>query len=114
MSMRQIFQHFGHTETFKIYDVEEGKVAHSEVVDTNGSGHGALSGVLKALNADVLICGEVGIPLFFGQAAEVAHSLLAVQFEEPETAVVVLDVHHLPSVGLFAAGLAVRASPRCV
>ncbi len=26
----QIFQHFGHTETFKIYDVEEGKVLHSE------------------------------------------------------------------------------------
>ena len=39
----QIFQHFGHTETFKIYDVEEGKVVHSEVVDTNGSGHGALA-----------------------------------------------------------------------
>ena len=51
----QIFQHFGHTETFKIYDVEEGKVLHSEVVDTNGSGHGALAGVLNALNADVLI-----------------------------------------------------------
>ena len=47
----QIFQHFGHTETFKIYDVEEGKVVHSEVVDTNGSGHGALAGVLNALNA---------------------------------------------------------------
>ena len=45
----QIFQHFGHTETFKIYDVEEGKVVHSEIVDTNGSGHGALAGVLKAL-----------------------------------------------------------------
>ena len=45
----QIFQHFGHTETFKIYDVEEGKVVHSEVVDTNGSGHGALAGVLNAL-----------------------------------------------------------------
>ena len=56
----QIFQHFGHTETFKIYDVEEGKVLHSEVVDTNGSGHGALAGVLKALNADVLICGGIG------------------------------------------------------
>ena len=53
----QIFQHFGHTETFKIYDVEEGKVVHSEVVDTNGSGHGALAGVLNALNADFLICG---------------------------------------------------------
>ena len=48
------------TETFKIYDVEEGKVVHSEVVDTNGSGHGALAGVLKALNADVLICGGIG------------------------------------------------------
>ena len=54
----QIFQHFGHTETFKIYDVEEGKVVHSEVVDTNGSGHGALAGVLNALNADVLIRSE--------------------------------------------------------
>ena len=49
----QIFQHFGHTETFKIYDVEEGKVVHSEVVDTNGSGHGALAGFLNALHADV-------------------------------------------------------------
>ena len=56
----QIFQHFGHTETFKIYDVEEGKVVHSEVVDTNGNGHGALAGVLNALNADVLICGGIG------------------------------------------------------
>ena len=51
--------------------------------------------------------GEVGVPLFFVQAAEVAHGLLAVQLEEPEAAVVVFDVHHLPSVGLFAAGLAV-------
>ena len=56
----QIFQHFGHTEAFKIYDVEEGKIVHSEVVDTNGSGHGALAGVLNALNADVLICGGIG------------------------------------------------------
>ena len=49
-----------YAETFKIYDVEEGKVVHSEVVDTNGSGHGALAGVLNALNADVLICGGIG------------------------------------------------------
>ena len=56
----QIFQHFGHTETFKIYDIEEGKVVHSEVVDTNGNGHGALAGILNALNADVLICGGIG------------------------------------------------------
>ena len=57
----EIFQHFGHTEQFKIYDVQEGKVATAEVVDTNGSGHGALAGVLHALNVDVLICGGIGV-----------------------------------------------------
>ena len=56
----QIIQHFGHTAEFKVYDVEDGKVIHSEVVDTNGSGHGALAGVLNALKADVLICGGIG------------------------------------------------------
>lgn len=56
----EIFQHFGHTEQFKIYDVEDGKILSSEVVDTNGSGHGALVGVLSALRADILICGGIG------------------------------------------------------
>ena len=40
MKMDRFFSIFGHTEAFKIYDVEDGKVVHSEVVDTNGSGHG--------------------------------------------------------------------------
>ena len=56
----QIFQHFGHTEQFKVYDVENGAITASKVVDTNGSGHGALAGVLTALGADVLICGGIG------------------------------------------------------
>lgn len=56
----QIFQHFGHTEQFKVYDIEDNKVVSSEVVSTNGSGHGALAAVLQALNADVLICGGIG------------------------------------------------------
>lgn len=56
----QIFQHFGHTEQFKLYDVEEGNILSSEVVDTNGSGHGALAGVLHALRVDILICGGIG------------------------------------------------------
>ena len=55
-----IFQHFGHTEQFKIYDVQEGTVRSTQVVDTNGSGHGALAGVLNALNVDALICGGIG------------------------------------------------------
>lgn len=56
----QIFQHFGHTEQFKVYDIENGKILSSEVISTEGSGHGALAGVLTALNADVLICGGIG------------------------------------------------------
>jgi len=56
----EIFQHFGHTEQFKVYDVEDGKIIASDVVDTNGSGHGALAGILTALNANVLICGGIG------------------------------------------------------
>lgn len=56
----QVFQHFGHTEQFKIYEVEEGKVVSSQVVDTNGSGHGALAGFLAEYHVDVLICGGIG------------------------------------------------------
>jgi len=56
----QIFQHFGHTEQFKVYEVEDGKVVAAEVVSTNGSGHGALAGVLRDLQAEVLICGGIG------------------------------------------------------
>lgn len=56
----QIFQHFGRTEQFKIYDVQDGKVVSSEITGTNGSGHGALAGVLTALKADTLICGGIG------------------------------------------------------
>ncbi len=56
----EIFQHFGHTRQFKVYDVAEGKIIASQVIDTNGSGHGALAGVLNGLNADVLICGGIG------------------------------------------------------
>ena len=56
----EIFQHFGHTETFKIYDIADGKVVSAEVVDTNGSGHGALAGFLVAHGVDTLICGGIG------------------------------------------------------
>jgi len=56
-----IFQHFGHTEQFKLYDVEDGKIVSSRIVDTNGSGHGALAGFLKAAEADALICGGIGM-----------------------------------------------------
>ena len=56
----QIFQHFGHTEQFKLYEATDGKITHAEVVDTNGSGHGALAGFLMQNGVDTLICGGIG------------------------------------------------------
>lgn len=55
-----VFQHFGHTEQFKLYDVENGQILKEEVVFTMGSGHGALAGFLSAYNVDTLICGGIG------------------------------------------------------
>lgn len=55
-----VFGHFGHTAEFKIYDAVDGKVVSSEVVDTNGSGHGALAGFLMQRGVDTLICGGIG------------------------------------------------------
>ena len=56
----QIIQHFGHTKAFKIYTVEDNKVVSADVVDTNGSGHGALAGMLRVLGVVTLICGGIG------------------------------------------------------
>ena len=56
----QIFQHFGHTAAFKIYEVEDGSVVSAQVVDTDGHGHGALAGFLQAQGVDTLICGGIG------------------------------------------------------
>ena len=55
-----IFGHFGHTEHFKIYEINDNKVVSSKVVDTNGVGHGALAGFLTNYKADALVCGGIG------------------------------------------------------
>ena len=57
----EIFQHFGHTEQFKLFDVEDGRIVAEQIVPTNGSGHGALAGFLKAAQVDALICGGIGM-----------------------------------------------------
>ncbi|MBQ7972665.1 MAG: NifB/NifX family molybdenum-iron cluster-binding protein [Lachnospiraceae bacterium] len=56
----QIFQHFGHTAFFKVYNVENGAVTDSKIVDTNGNGHGALARFLLENEIEVLICGGIG------------------------------------------------------
>ena len=55
-----IFQHFGKTENFKIYTVEDGQILSSEVIGTGGIGHEALAGLLADLGADTVICGGLG------------------------------------------------------
>ena len=56
----EVFQHFGHTENFKLYEVEDGSVVSSEIVATNGSGHEALADFLANLSVNVLLCGGIG------------------------------------------------------
>lgn len=56
----QVFQHFGRTEFFKVYEVEDSRVISSEVIGSNGTGHGALAGLLAGQGIDVLICGGIG------------------------------------------------------
>ena len=56
----QVFQHFGHTEEFKIYEIEDGKVISTEIIGSNGSGHSALAALLDERKIDVLICGGIG------------------------------------------------------
>lgn len=77
-----VFGHFGRTEQFKVYDIEDGKVVSSEILGTNGEGCGALAGILNIANVDALICGgigrgaqmaleEAGIKLYAGAAGNI-------------------------------------------
>lgn len=56
----EIFQHFGHTELFKVYEVEDNKIVDSYVASVEGAGHEALAIVLANSGIDVLICGGIG------------------------------------------------------
>lgn len=58
--MGNVFQHFGHTKQFKLYEIEEGEVKKISFLNTDGSGHGALCGLLKNNGVEVLICGGIG------------------------------------------------------
>ena len=56
----EVYQHFGHTEQFKVYEVEDGKVVNAVVLNTNDAGHSALAGFLQSTGASALICGGIG------------------------------------------------------
>lgn len=100
-----IFQHFGRTEFFKVYDVEDGKVVSSQVIGSNGSGHGALADLLAEHGIDVLICGGigggaqsalagVGIQICAGAQGDTDAAVEAYLRGELEDAGVTCDHHH--------------------
>ena len=100
-----IFQHFGKTETFKMYEVEDGKITSMQIVHAGGAGHSALAGFLSEQSANVLICGgigegaqealkEAGIKVISGAAGEVDAAVNAYLAGELESAGTNCDHHH--------------------
>ena len=100
----QVCQHFGRTENFKVYEVEDDKIVSSEVISSNGEGHGALAGILAVNSIDVLICGgigggaqaalaEAGIELCAGATGDVDAAVESYLKGELENAGVTCDHH---------------------
>ncbi len=56
----EVFQHFGHTENFKVYEVQDNKIINTEIVSSNELGHSALAYLLEENKINVLICGGIG------------------------------------------------------
>lgn len=55
-----ICQHFGHTEAFKFYTIENGEIKDSKILEPRGYAHGTLPTFLKENGAETLICGGLG------------------------------------------------------
>ena len=55
-----VFQHFGHTPEFAIFEVEDGKIIAEKIISSGEEGHGALANVLAQSAVDVLVCGGTG------------------------------------------------------
>lgn len=100
-----IFQHFGRTEQFKVYEVENDQIVSCDIIDSNGSGHGALAGILAEKGVDVLICGgigggaqsalaEAGIAVISGAEGNTDLAVRAFIAGELETAGTNCDHHH--------------------
>ena len=94
----EIFQHLGHTQQFKVYEVEDGKIVTSKIICSNGAGHGALAGLLSQGGIDVLICGGIGGGAInaLGQAGIEVYAGAA---GSPDAAVEALLAGALPMVG---------------
>ncbi len=101
----EVFQHFGHSENFKLYEIEAGRIASCEILDTNGSGHEALAAFLSDLSVDVVLCGGigsgaqsalagVGIEVCSGAQGDADAAVIAYMSGELESAGTNCDHHH--------------------
>ena len=55
-----VFEHFGHSKQFKIYETDGQNVVKEEVIESEGSGHSAMAGLLTSLGINAVICGGIG------------------------------------------------------
>lgn len=73
----KVYQHFGMALNVKIYEVEDGKIVSTEIIEMKAAGHSMIAVVLFTNNVNVLICGNIkpgaaegiaisGIELFAG------------------------------------------------
>lgn len=56
----KVFQHFGHTSEFAVFDIENGAIVSESRKSSGESGHGALAELLAGEEIDLLICGGIG------------------------------------------------------
>lgn len=54
-----VFEHVGDTETFKLYDVEDGKVVKTEILKAEGTGRDMVIDFATAHKVEVMICGRI-------------------------------------------------------
>lgn len=84
----EVFQHFGKTETFKVYETDGDRIVSAEVIGTDGAGHEALADYLLMKGVDAVLCGglgsgalaalsEAGIEVFSGVQGDAAAAVEA-------------------------------------
>ncbi|WP_442871713.1 NifB/NifX family molybdenum-iron cluster-binding protein [Anaerocolumna sp. MB42-C2] len=56
-----VFQHFGKSDQFKIYEICGEELVSKTTLSSNGSGHSELVTLLSAQKVNVLICGGIGM-----------------------------------------------------
>ena len=55
-----IFQHFGRSKQFKVYEIENHQVLMEMIVEPEAVGHEAVADFLRAIDVRAVICGNIG------------------------------------------------------